>query len=197
MSSPGIGGTVGRDHLWRIATCQFEDLKFADQKAIALLGISDLIAAVVAAAVGYFSGTGAPMPATIRVRIALVVIGIGLVFAAIATSCAINAIRPRGKLGRKRRFGISLKKLRLQDNSDVPLTHLLRIASYGNHGDYIAALCGVDGGDLDDELAKDIHRMAEIAFLKYGWIKWAVWCAWGEFLFFLAGITALTIARFF
>lgn len=198
MSPALTGKTVGRDDLWEIASRQFEDLKFADQKAIALLGIADLVAAVIAAVMGYFSGNTKTASEPLWIQaVLLAIICVGVVCAALATYSAMNAIRPRGQVGAKKLFAQTLEKLRQQNDIHAPLTHLVTIASFQKWTDYFTALRALDEDEIDRQLASDIHRMATVAFEKYRWISRAVRWAKIELLTFLFGIIALMVTRFF
>jgi hypothetical protein len=171
--------------LWEIQKYQFEDLKFADQKATALLGISDLIATVV----NYFFINGrltsdAPLlnlrlEANLRdwilVFILLAVV-VGNLCAILATLYAISAIRPR----------INLKA------HEIPLINWAGITIKETPSEWLQAF---GKSRIDVQLATDIHRMAPIAGEKYGCIKKAVRWAKLEFIALLVGLTLAIILK--
>ena len=184
--------TLGKDwtrDLWEIEKYQFEELKFADQKAIALLGISDLIAA----AVNYFFMNAKADPDAPTWGLLV----IGNLCAICATVAAIGAINPRGKLNTRGLFGQNTTLSNNPDVRKISLIHLTRIAAYPTPSEYLAEFQGLSKGEIDDQLAIDIHRMAQVARDKYRWIIWAVGWATGEFIALLAGLTLAIILRHF
>lgn len=149
-----------RDELWKIQHCQFEDLRFADTKAAALL---TLAIALVAFTTALSQKVTLPHPLVLAEYI----------LAAAAVICSIGAIIPREVWLRKR------------DKRDPgPLTHFTEIVNYENARGYLDKIANV-GTDLDMELAKDIHRMARRAAIKYKFVWCAVFCVGFELACFL------------
>lgn len=137
-----------REELWKIQHCQFEDLRFADTKAGALLTLAVALAAFTTA-----NSQKAALPHSL-----LPLLIAEYIFAAAAVICSIGAIIPRGVWRYRRNPG--------------PLMHFTGIANHQNAQHYLENVASVST-DLDMELARDIHRMARRAARKYGF----VWCA--------------------
>lgn len=144
--TPDLNEKSRRDELWKIQHCQFEDLKFADTKAGALLTLAIALAAFTTA-----YSQKASLPHSLLIA--------EYVSAALAVICSILAIIPRGVWGFPRNPG--------------PLMHFTGIANHQGAQQYLEKVSGV-GTDLDVELANDIHRMARRAAVKYRYVWCAV-----------------------